>query len=107
MSIGERLRDAREYLGLSLETVSNKLNIPVKSLNGFESDEQVPDESKMVIIAQLYKHPKGFFLKGEEVFNSNFEVGILARTDAELTEQDKKQLIRFSSVLSLMKEGEK
>ncbi|TGB01486.1 helix-turn-helix domain-containing protein [Halobacillus salinus] len=107
MSIGERLRDAREYLGISIETVSDNLNIPIKSLSGFECDKQVPDEEKLGMLAQLYKHPRAFFLQGDEVFNTNFEVGILARTTAELTQQDKKQLIRFSGVLSIMKEGEK
>ncbi|MCA4158022.1 helix-turn-helix domain-containing protein [Priestia megaterium] len=101
LSVNDRLKDTREYLGLTIESVSNSLQISIENLLKVENGQKVPSKDELQKLSKLYKHPVSYFLKGE--YEQNAEVGLLARTVADLSEKDRDHILRFSNILSKMK----
>ncbi len=62
MSIGQRLRHARERAGLTLRQVVQRTDIGESSLSEYESDKREPRLSQLQTLAQVYRRSIGFFL---------------------------------------------
>ena len=101
--LGQRLRDAREYLGLSQEFVAHQLNIPRASVSAMETGKRKVSSIELRQLARLYKRSMAYFL-GEEDLDPQ-EAGLdasqrtLFRTTRELSEQDREQVLRFAQFL--------
>ena len=98
--LGERLRDARNYLGLKQEEVATYLNIQRTALTDIEAGRRKVDALELAKLAKLYKQPASFFT-GEEPAAGELtaEVAHLARQAAELSSQDRQELGRFAEYL--------
>jgi len=59
--LGARLREAREYLGLSQDEVAKYLSIPRTALSHIESGQRGVDALELKKMAQLYKQPVVYF----------------------------------------------
>ncbi|HFR4149054.1 TPA: helix-turn-helix transcriptional regulator [Bacillus cereus] len=101
LNINNRLKDTREYLGLTIELVSNLLQISTEKLLKIENGQDAPDKDELNKLSKLYKHPESYFFEGE--YEQNGEVGLLARTVDDLSEKDREHILRFSNILSKMK----
>src|SRR5579872_740305 len=64
--LGLRLREAREYLGLSQEFVANYLSVPRASVSAMETGKRRVGSLELKQLAKLYKRPLSFFLGDEE-----------------------------------------
>jgi len=106
-TLGARLREAREYLGLSQDEVAKYLGIPRTALSHVESGRRRIDALELKKVALLYKRPVSFFT-GETEGGENLpeDVAHLARAAAGLSESDRQELSRFADYLRARAESE-
>jgi transcriptional regulator with XRE-family HTH domain len=99
-NLGARLREAREYLGLSQDEVAKYLNIPRTALSHIESGQRRIDALELKKVAGLYKRAVAFFT-GENQSGGGMpeDVAHLARAAADLSERDRQELSRFADYL--------
>lgn len=105
--LGARLREAREYLGLSQDEVAKYLGIPRTALSHIESGQRRIDALELRKLAALYKRPVASFT-GESLQSEDLpeDVAHLARAAAGLSESDRKELSRFADYLRARKNSE-
>jgi transcriptional regulator with XRE-family HTH domain len=105
--LGARLREAREYLGLSQDEVAKYLGIPRTALSHVESGQRRVDALELKKLAQLYKRPVVYFT-GESQSDAGMpeDVAHLARAAAGLSEGDRRELNRFAEYLRSRAESE-
>lgn len=100
--IAQRIREAREYLGLSQGVVADAVGVPRPSISMMESGQRKVSADELRKLAQLYRKPYGYFL-GEEVVGETAEsaesVTALFRAAKDLSENDRLQVLRFAEFL--------
>ena len=98
--LGERLREARKYLGLKQEEVAAYLKIPRTALSDIEGGQRRVEALELTRLARLYRQPVSYFT-GEDAAAAALspDVAHLARQAAGLSEQDREELVRFAEYL--------
>jgi len=98
--LGERLREARKYLGLKQEEVARHLKIPRTALSDIESGQRRVEALELARLAKLYRQPVSYFT-GEDAVAAALpaDVAHIARQAADLSEQDREELGRFAEYL--------
>ena len=96
--IAARLKEAREYLGLSQQEVADALRLPRTAVSMIESGQRRVDSVELKTLSKLYQRPITFFT-GEEEAAFGSDVAALAKQGAKLSEQDRNELLRFSEFL--------
>jgi len=95
--LGKRIRETREYIGLTQQQVAETLSVPRSAISGIETGKRKVTAEELNSLANLFKHPVSHFL-GEEPDVPD-DVAVLARTAENLSENDRKELIRFAKFL--------
>jgi transcriptional regulator with XRE-family HTH domain len=98
-SMGARLRQAREFLGLSQETVAESLGVPRASVSAMESGRRKVSSLELQDLARLYKRPMEFFLSKPHEVPEDETVQALFRATSNLDQGDKEQVLRFAEFL--------
>jgi transcriptional regulator with XRE-family HTH domain len=98
--LGERLREARKYLGLSQEEVAAYLKVQRTALVDIESGQRRVEAIELTRLAKLYKQPVSYFV-GEDTAAAALppKVAHLARQAAKLSDTDREELGRFVEYL--------
>jgi transcriptional regulator with XRE-family HTH domain len=96
-ALARRLREAREYLGLSQESVAERLNIPRASISAIEAAKRKVSSIELRDLARLYRTSVEQLL-GEKP-EQNAVVGALYRTARALRQEDQQQVLRFAEFL--------
>lgn len=98
--LGDRLKEARKYLGLKQEEVASYLKIPRTSLTDIESGQRRVEAIELARLAKLYRQPVGYFT-GEDEASAHLPIDVahLARRAAALSEKDREELGRFAEYL--------
>jgi transcriptional regulator with XRE-family HTH domain len=100
--LGERLKEAREYVGLKQDDVAKKLGIPRSALSNIEAGSRKVDAIELAQLAKLYQRPVAWFT-GEDPSGAADkmleEVSHVARAAAALSQQDRQELARFADFL--------
>ena len=98
--MGDRLREARKYIGLKQEEVATYLKIPRTALTDIESGQRRVEVIELARLAKLYRQPVSFFT-GDDDASSGLPIDVahLARKAAELSQQDRDELGRFAEYL--------
>ncbi len=100
-SMGARLREAREYLGLSQEVVAETLGVPRASVSAMESGRRKVSSLELRDLARLYRRAIEFFYNddrsGDAVEDEATQA--LFRAARNLTADDKEQVVRFAEFL--------
>ena len=96
--IAARLKEAREYLGLSQHEVSLTLNLPRTAITMIESGQRRVDSVELKALAKLYQRPIMYFT-GEAEPPLASDVALLAKQVSKLSDQDRNELLRFSEFL--------
>jgi transcriptional regulator with XRE-family HTH domain len=98
--LGERLREARKYLGLKQDEVAAYLKIPRTALSDIEGGQRRVEALELTRLAKLYRQPVSYFT-GEDAAAAALspDVAHLARQAAGLSEQDRQELARFAEYL--------
>src|SRR5271155_1633821 len=104
-TLGERLREAREYVGFSQEEVATFLGVPRSALSNIETGQRKVDALELKKLASLYKRPTTHFT-GESAEDQAVgeEVAHLARKASELSAEDRAELGRFADFLRAKKQ---
>lgn len=99
--IGARLKEAREYLGLSQQEVATALDLPRTAVSMMESGQRGVDSLELKALAKLYQRPMAFFTGEDEVLGADVgdDVALLAKQVSKLSDQDRGELLRFSEFL--------
>jgi transcriptional regulator with XRE-family HTH domain len=98
--LATRLKEAREYLALSQDEVAKWLNLPRSAISLIETGQRKVDAIELKKLAEIYQRPIGYFT-GEEGAPAPLPEAVqhLARAAAKLTDQDRKELLRFAQFL--------
>lgn len=95
--LAERLRQAREYLGLSQRFVAEQTGIPRVAISAIENGRRRVEALELEALARLYRYPITYFLDG--ALEEPPSVRALAREAQELTERDREEVLRFAQFL--------
>jgi transcriptional regulator with XRE-family HTH domain len=100
-TLGERLRVAREYVGLKQEDVARHLSIPRSALSHIEAGQRKVDALELTRIAKLYQRPVSWFTGEDNSTSTELpeEIAHVARAAAKLSSQDRQELARFADFL--------
>jgi transcriptional regulator with XRE-family HTH domain len=100
-TLGERLRVAREYVGLKQDAVARHLSIPRSALSHIEAGQRKVDALELTRMAKLYQRPVSWFTGDENPPEAELpeEVAHVARAAASLSLQDRQELARFADFL--------
>jgi transcriptional regulator with XRE-family HTH domain len=100
VAMGARLRQAREYLGLSQESVAEALGVPRASVSAMESGRRKVSSLELRNLARLYKRPlEWFYDSNVEPIAEDETVSALFRATKNLNQEDKEQVLRFAEFL--------
>jgi transcriptional regulator with XRE-family HTH domain len=109
--LSRRLRESREYLGLSQEIVAEQLGIPRASLSAIETGKRKVSGVELKQLARLYRRSVASLLGDDEFAQEELSedetVRALFRTTRQLSEQDRQQLLRFAQFLRQGGSGQK
>ncbi len=107
--IGLRLREMREYLGLSQDEVAKALKMPRPAVSLIESGERKVDALELKRFADLYQQPIDYFVSEKadtatakepaHLQRAPRDVAQLARTATKLSPEDRSELVRFAEFL--------
>lgn len=95
--LAERLREAREYLGLSQQFVAEQTGIPRVAISAIENGKRKVEALELEALACLYKYPVTYFLDG--ALEEPDSIRALAREAKGLTERDCEEVLRFAQFL--------
>ena len=98
--LGDRLKEARKYLGLKQEEVAAYLKLPRTALTDIENGQRRVEAIELTRLAKLYRQPIGYFA-GEDEASAALPVDVahLARRAADLSRKDWEELGRFAEYL--------
>lgn len=100
VAMAARLRDAREYLGMSQDEVAAALKLSRPAITNIESGSRKVEAIELDQLAQLYGRSVTYFLSGEQADQTSSErVAFYARTLTGLSEKDLTEVARFAEFL--------
>ncbi|MET4323807.1 helix-turn-helix transcriptional regulator [Bradyrhizobium sp. RT5a] len=98
--LGEKLRQAREYVGFSQDEVATFLKLPRTAVTNIEAGQRKVEALELKRLAELYRQPVGHFTgEGEASASLPADVAHLARQAAKLSVKDREELGRFAEFL--------
>lgn len=105
-AMGDRLREAREYLGFSQEEVATYLGVSRSALSLIETGQRKVDALELKKLASLYKRPATHFTgEDPETQAVGEDIAHLARKASELSAEDRAELGRFADFLRAKKQN--
>ena len=99
LAIAARLREAREYLGMSQDAVANAVGISRPAVTNLEAGSRKVDSLELAELARLYGKSVDYFLHGLESAGRSKQVEFLARKLDGLTSKDMDEVARFADFL--------
>lgn len=107
-SLGQRLKDVREYCGYSQEEVAKYLDIPRSAISLIETGDRRLDALELKKLAKLFQ------CKIEELtdesgteYNTPESIQMVARAASVLSQKDQKEVLRFAEFLKSRKRDKK
>lgn len=93
-----RLKEAREYVGASQDQVGKVLNVPRSAVSEMESGKRNISAIELQKLAKLFQRPVSWFTD-DVIEGAPADVEFLARTAAELSDNDRSELQKFAEFL--------
>ena len=106
IELGKRLKQAREYIGVTQEEAAKHLSVRRSAISEMEAGKRGVGALEIKQLATLYQRPMGWFA-GEVEPPIAGDVGFLARTMSELSENDRNELSNFAEFLRLKSQAPK
>lgn len=98
VKLGRRLKEAREYVGITQEEAANHLKVRRSAISEIEAGKRGVGALEMKSLAALYERPTAWFT-GEVEPPVPEDVAFLARTVSDLSENDRGELANFAEFL--------
>jgi transcriptional regulator with XRE-family HTH domain len=101
-ALGERLRESREFLGLSQQDVAQLLKLTRPAVTNIETGKRKVSTLELREFARLYRKPYDWLIgeSSDSVPAEDELTQALYRTTSELSDRDRAQLLRFAQFLS-------
>lgn len=96
--VGSRLREAREVVGLTQADVAAALGLPRTSVLSMESGQRKVTGLELRRLSRLYRRPVSWLLGEDD--EPDAAADALYRATADLTPEDKEQVLRFAQFLA-------
>ena len=98
--IGRRLKEAREYLGLSQLESATMLDVPRSAISFIESGRRKIDLVELKKLAGFYQRPLSFFTDDEDLKLPKIsELSGLQRAADGLSKNDIREVLKFAEFL--------
>lgn len=98
--VASRIREAREWIGLTQQEVSGALGVPRTSVHAMEAGKRGVSALELRRLARLYRRPVAWLL-GEEADDPAATDGVLPYlASLGLSDEDKKQVLRFAEFIA-------
>ncbi|HLO96297.1 MAG TPA: helix-turn-helix transcriptional regulator [Burkholderiaceae bacterium] len=95
-----RLRQAREYVGLSQDDVAVALGVSRPAITNIEAGSRRVEAVELETLSRLYGRPVEYLLSGEESGDAEEgRIAFLARATQGLSARDLEELGRFAAFL--------
>lgn len=102
VDLAQRLRRAREYLGLSKEDVSEAIQLSQPSITLIESGGRKVEATELSRLARLYRVNVDYLLSGREPeLTGPTQLSFLARAIKGLSDSDVQEVARFAEFLKI------
>lgn len=98
VQLGKRLKEAREYVGITQEEAAAHLGVRRSAISEMEAGKRGVGALEMKSLAGLYERPTSWFT-GELEQQVPENVAFLARTVSDLSENDRDELANFAEFL--------
>ena len=98
VQLGRRLREAREYVGLSQEEVAFALSVSRPAIGHIESGTRKVEAFELNKLSELYGRTVDYLLTGDAPADTT-RVAFLARATRGMSESDMEELARFAAFL--------
>ena len=99
-AMAQRLREAREYVGLSQQDVAQALGVSRPAITNIETGNRRVEAVELDKMATLYRQSVTFLLSGEDAVGTvPAQVHFLARAVKGLSQKDMEEVARFASFL--------
>jgi transcriptional regulator with XRE-family HTH domain len=99
-ALGERLRSAREYLGLSQNEVSELLGVSRPAVTQMEAGRRKVSTLELREFARLYRRPYEWLVGEDDDEPADDVTQAIYRTTRDLSAADRAQLLNFAQFLS-------
>lgn len=100
IELGQRLRQAREYVGLSQDDVASVLGVSRPAITLIESGGRKVEAIELNKLATLFGTTVEYLLTGQKTVTVEDEkLAFLARATQGLSKADMEQLLRFTDYL--------
>jgi len=96
--VGDRIRQAREYLGFAQADVAEALGVSRPTISALESGKRKVSSLELKKLAQVLRRPVEYFL-GAPTGEADDTIGAIYRAARELSDQDREQVRRFAEFL--------
>ena len=97
-NLAKRLKEAREYLGLSQEVVAKSTGLGRPTVSAIESGKRRLTVIELQQLAHLYRRPFDYFISPVEAQEEE-SVTALFRAAKDLSDADREQVVRFAEFL--------
>lgn len=97
--LSERLKEAREYRGLSQEEVARHLSVPRSAVSLIESGSRRVTAAELSRLAKLYQTTMESLAGHDREASEPESVRLLARAASELSARDRDEVLRFAQFL--------
>ncbi|WP_204808751.1 helix-turn-helix domain-containing protein [Mycobacterium riyadhense] len=101
-TLAARLREVREYLGLSQQYVASATGIARPAMSEIERGNRKVDSLELRKLARLYRYPVSYFLGVEDP--SSGISSALGRVLVDLTSGDHDEVLRFAEFLQFQRD---
>lgn len=98
VQLGRRLREAREYVGLSQEEVAFALSVSRPAIGHIEAGSRKVEAFELSKLSELYGRSVDYLLTGSAPAEDT-RVAFLARTTRGMSASDLDELARFAAFL--------
>lgn len=98
VQLGKRLKEAREYVGVTQEEAAAHLKVRRSAISEMEAGKRGVGALEMKSLAALYERPTSWFT-GEVEPPVPEDIAFLARTVSDLSENDRGELANFAEFL--------
>jgi len=98
--LADKLREVREFLGLSQQDAAVAANLTRLALSAIETGRRRIESVELQALARVYRQPVSYFLEeaGQEDAAAS-ELRFLARAAKELSPRDRTELLKFAEFL--------
>lgn len=96
--LGSRLKEAREFLGLSQESVATVMDLPRATISAIESGKRKVIGTELNKFASLYKRELSYFFESHPKVEDASVVALYTATK-DLSQADRDQVLRFAEFL--------